>query len=171
MDINIHGNFHVTNHIKDYFEKKVKKFDKLFSEPVTLHANILHEGNGYTVETSLIAGKKTFHLKETGKQPLEAVDKVIDKLDVKVHKTKEIKSEHKRKRLNESFYEDYEEDLGEESVEIKYINLKPISINEARMIMEEKRYDFYPFFNEETGEFNVIYKKRNGYGLYIQNKK
>ena len=170
MDIVINGNFHVTNHIKGYFEEKVSKFNKLFTSPVTMHVNVLHEGNGYTIETSFISGKKSVHLKEKGQQPLEVIDKVVDKLERVIIKEKDIKQiRHSKKSLkNLSLDTEDEEEFNE--YEIKYINIKPIGVEEAKVILDGNNYDFYPFVNDETGEINIIYKKKNGYGLYIQNK-
>lgn len=170
MEVVINGNFHVTNHIKDYFEKKVFKFEKLFTSPVTIHANVLHEGNGYTVETSFIAGKKTFHLKELGKQPLEAIDKVIDKLERVIIKEKDMKQIRHSKKSLKNLDMDIDEEYDDNEYEIRYINIKPMTIEEAKIILDENNYDFYPFINDETGRTNVIYKIKNRYGLYVQNK-
>ncbi len=170
MEVVINGNFHVTNHIKDYFEKKVAKFEKLFTSPVTIHANVLHEGNGYTLETSFIAGKRTFHLKEQGQQPLEAIDKVMDKLERVVFKEKEIKHIRRSKKSLKNIDLDIEEEVDGNEYDIRYINLKPISVEEAKMLLEENKLDFYPFVNDETGRINIIFKKKNTYGLYVQNK-
>ena len=158
MDVIINGNFHVTNHIKGYFEKKVMKFEKLFSSPVTIHANVLHEGNGYTVETSFITGKKTFHLKEQGQQPLEAIDKIIDKLERVIFKEKDIKQERRSKKSLKDL--EFAIDDGEDTVEyeINLINIKPIPVEEAKMMLDENKYDFYPFVNDETGKINIIFQ-------------
>ena len=170
MDVIINGNFHVTNHIKDYFEKKVMRFDKLFSSPVTIHANVLHEGNGYTFETSFITGKKTFHLKEQGQQPLEAIDKVIDKLERVIFKEKGIKQMRRSKKSLKDLEFGIDEEEEAVEYEIRFINIKPIPIDEAKMILDENKYDFYPFVNEETGKISIIFKKKDQYGLFVQNK-
>lgn len=43
---------------------------------------------------------------------------------------------------------------------------KPMSVEDARLMLEELGAFFLPFINSETGQINVIYRKKGGnYGL------
>lgn len=49
---------------------------------------------------------------------------------------------------------------------IKSFAIKPMDPEEAAMELELLAHSFYVFLNSDTGEVNVIYKRRNGsYGL------
>ncbi|HXG30221.1 MAG TPA: sigma 54 modulation/S30EA ribosomal C-terminal domain-containing protein [Thermodesulfobacteriota bacterium] len=43
---------------------------------------------------------------------------------------------------------------------------KPLSVEEALMMLQDEGRFFLPFRNAETGEIGIVYRKKNGkYGL------
>src|SRR6266566_2113996 len=59
-----------------------------------------------------------------------------------------------------------EEETGEQIVKVKQFSVKPMSPEEAVLQLELIGHDFFVFRSDESGDINVIYRRKNGgYGL------
>ena len=59
-----------------------------------------------------------------------------------------------------------EDDTGEQIVKVKQFSVKPMSPEEAVLQLELIGHDFFVFRSDESGDINVIYRRRDGgYGL------
>ena len=59
-----------------------------------------------------------------------------------------------------------EEETGEQIVKVKQFSVKPMSPEEAVLQLELIGHDFFVFRGDDSGEINVIYRRKDGgYGL------
>jgi putative sigma-54 modulation protein len=64
--------------------------------------------------------------------------------------------------------EERNEEIWSKIMEIRRIQTKPMSDQEVIAEMEMNDLSFYPFFNEELGSVNVMYRlDKGGYGLLV----
>jgi len=64
--------------------------------------------------------------------------------------------------------EERNEEIWSKIMEIRHIQTKPMSDQEVIAEMEMNDLSFYPFFNEESGSVNVMYRlDKGGYGLLV----
>jgi len=59
-----------------------------------------------------------------------------------------------------------EEETSEQIVKVKQFSVKPMRPEETVLQLELIGHDFFVFRSDDSGEINVIYRRRNGgYGL------
>jgi putative sigma-54 modulation protein len=98
-----------------------------------------------------------------------SIDQLVDKLERQVTRYRE---KRRRGRSRDNGAVPVEENPGAsddsepEIVKTKQFPVKPMSPEEAVLQLELVGHDFFVFRNGESGEVNVVYKRRDGgYGL------
>lgn len=101
-----------------------------------------------------------------------ALDRAVDALksQLRKHKTKLMNRYQNSETIRfdniVDLEKESEEDDGPRIVKTKSFPIKPMLPEEATLQMELIGHDFFVFLNGDTGEVNVVYKRRDGdYGL------
>ena len=171
MKFNIHGKkIDVTDSIKSYIEEKIGRLDKYFENPdnVTATALIKLRGKDQVVEVTINANKFILRGEEAHKDLYASIDKVSDKIERQIRKNKTRLKKKTVKDVSKDFVLDFEEKEENDNVIVKrkVIQNKPMSEEEAILQMELLGHQFYLYKNEETGEVNILYKRKDGdYGI------
>ena len=173
MKFNIHGKkLEVTESIKNYIEEKIGRLDKYFENPDNITATVLIKlrGNEQVVEATINANKFMLRAEESHKDLYASIDKVSDKIERQIRKNKTRMSKKVNKDLVKDFVLDFEVPEEEENdnviVKRKVIENKPMSEDEAILQMELIGHEFFAFKNVDTGDVNIIYKRKDGdYGI------
>ncbi|KAH0465790.1 hypothetical protein IEQ34_005893 [Dendrobium chrysotoxum] len=186
----------VKKYIEDKVGKAVQKHSYLVREvDVRLSVRGGEFGRGPRVrrcEVSLFTKKHgVVRAEEDSETVYGSIDLVSSIIQRKLRKIKEKDSDHGRhmKGFNRlkvrdpdlSVEEEEEEDEAEQSVpqeedenildevvRTKYFDMPPLTVEEAVQQLQNVDHDFYGFRNDETGEINILYKRKDGgYGLII----
>ena len=173
MNIKIIGkDLTATEAIKDYVEKKLEKIEKYFEgEEITASVTIKGEKNAQVAEINVNVKFYNIRAVTETKDLYASIDKDIDILEGQIRKLKTKKERMNKEdsiRLKESNMNLDNIIMENEVIKTLYYDIKPISIEDAKIKLEEKTGNiFLPFVNVDTGKVNIIFKLKdtNNYGI------
>ena len=187
MNITVYGkNIDVTPSLKEYAREKMEKLEKYFQgEPMEVHITMEVEKERHIVEVTGYVKGLILRGEEATGDMYASIDGVMDKLErqLRKYKTKihdsliekkqeykeEYKEERKEKVLNHELGEDQEVDTDvfePQVVRTKSFPMKPMNVEEACMQMDLLGHDFFVFYNADSEQTSVVYKRKDGnYGL------
>ncbi|MBO7358571.1 MAG: ribosome-associated translation inhibitor RaiA [Clostridia bacterium] len=175
MIIKYYGRFvDVTESLENYAEKKLGKLDWFFGPDAEAQVKFTLERAGKNiVEITITHRGMLFRAEETSTDMYASVDKAVDKLQgqIRRHRTKLDKKFRSPAPLPTEAFLPPEEPVVEEEperkvVKVKRFQVKPMSVDDAIMQLEQLGHSFYLFDNAETGKVCVLYVRKDGdYGL------
>ncbi len=176
MQVNITGkNLEVSDSLREYVEKKIGRLDRYL--PNINEARIeLSVENARAAEDRQVAQvtvrtkQAILRAEERSADMFASIDAVMDKMQRQVE---HYKGKRWSKRAPAEGAVTTAENPEEESVEevsritrTKRFAMVPMDEEEAVDQMELLGHDFYVFFNVNTSQINVVYRRRGGdYGL------
>jgi putative sigma-54 modulation protein len=167
-------NVEVTDSIRSYAEQKLAKLDRQLGEAVRVELELLVEKNpsitdNNVAEATIFTKGPVLRAREASPDMKASIDQLTEKLLRQVTHYRE-----KRRRPYARFRENggvsNMPEVSEESqpwiAKVKQFPVKPMSAEEAVLQLELIGHDFFVFRNVDTGEVNVVYRRRaSGYGL------
>jgi len=172
LDVRGKSGFEITDAIRLYFEKKLKKVEKVFSEELEAFAVCKIYKELTKVEITIPIKFITIRAEVEDKDLYAAIDKAVDKLEAQIRKNKHKMNRSLQEKigLREAFKND-ELDLELLEKELispikkKRIQLDMLSLDEAITQMELLGHDFFIYRNEDK-DVCVLYLRDDGkYGL------
>lgn len=175
MKITVAGRkINVRDSFKEHVEKKLAKFNKFFDDDTEAKVVIFKEPNLECVELTINSKGTIFRSEQKDDTFLNALDNTIDIIERQIRKNK-TRLEKKLKSGAFEYQDDIPaepeaEEIGEDFViRFKSFSFKPMSVDEAVLQMNLLGHDFYVFENDQTGQVNVVYKRRNNeYGCIVR---
>ena len=171
MNLTITGKeLKATEAIKEYVEKKLTRIEKYFEESnMDVNVTIKNEKTAQVAEIYVSVNGNIYKASSDEKDLYASIDKDIDILEGQIRKTKAKREKmQKDASIKQMSFAGEEAKLVEnEIVKVLHYDIRPISLEDAQMKLEENRNMlFLTFVNVDTGKVNVIYKKENNnYGL------
>ena len=171
MRITITGrNIELTAGIKEAVEEKLSKLEKYFKPDTDVNVTLSVEKERQKIEVTIPTKGHTIRAEEVSNDMYVSIDLVEEIIERQLRKYKNKIVDSKQAAPEFSSYyvsNDYVEDEPEIKIhKSKRFGIKPMTPEDACIEMELLQHNFYVFFNSDTEEVNVVYKRKNNtYGL------
>jgi putative sigma-54 modulation protein len=142
--------------IKNYAEKKFKKFKKYFEGPVNIQVVFKREKFRELVEVIVSGDGENIIAKEETSDIYEAIDLAYETLEKQVKKFKEKRKEFRKSKTIETGSPTLEE-----GYTVKTIKINPMSTQEALEWFEKNKDSFVLFYNTDYEKICLIYSEKN----------
>jgi putative sigma-54 modulation protein len=162
--------------VREYAEKRLlrvgRHFDRVVEAVVEFAKESRRDGNPFCSVQIVVHMDGRRHplaqARDRGPDVKAVLDRTLDKVDRQVVKLKEkIKIEKKRAAAQASRPDQQDQaaprDPGPERFRMK---LKPQALAEAEAALAQSPHPFYVFLDEDSGEINICYRRRDG-GLAV----
>lgn len=155
--------------VRDYLEKKLSKLDKFFKEESEARVVVGTVKDQEYAEVNLYAGTMIYRAEATDIDVGTAIDRLVDVIERQIRRNKtklakQLKTDNNwdAQLISGASYTDGEETEEFKIVRTKRFTVKPMSIEEAILQMKLLGHSFFIFKNQETGEMNVLYERKDG---------
>ena len=173
MNIKVTGkNIEITDSIREYIEMRAQKLEKFEGKNTEINVACSVEREEQIIEIQISHDGEFIRIEERNEDLYASIDLAMDRAERQLRKDKEKKLDKNREAsLKDKILGMFKGDDMEHKGQItknKHYEIKPITIEDAKLKLEEKKDMFMPFVNVETNEVNVIYQRGDGtYGLVM----
>ena len=163
-------NMEVTQSLKDAVTQKLDKLDKFFSPDTEVHVTLQVNRDRHKIEVTIPVRDNIIRSEQVSNDMYVSIDLVEEVIErqLKRYKNKIIDKHQNGGDFAQSYIEDVYE-VDDEEIRIirtKKFEIKPMYPEDACVQMELLGHNFFVFNNAETGQTNVVYKRKGGtYGL------
>ena len=174
MRLQVKGkNLDVSDSIRSYAEDKLRKLERQLADPTQIELELSVERNpsisaNHVAEATIWTKGPTLRAREASADMRASIDQLVDKLERQVTRYRQKRRRRTGRDNGSNLGTGPPSSEGSEPaiVKTKQFAVKPMSPEEAVLQLELVGHDFFVFENAETGEINVVYRRRDGdYGL------
>ena len=162
-------NIEVTPGLKAAVEKKIGKLEHFFTPDTEVVVTLSVEKERQKIEVTIPVKGTIIRSEQSSSDMYVSIDLVEEVIErqLKKYKNKIVDKHQNEAAFAKEFIEnDYDPDDDVKIIRTKRFGIKPMDPEEACVQMELLGHNFYVFFNSETEEVNVVYKRKgNTYGL------
>lgn len=161
-------NIDITEGLKSAVEEKLGKLDRFFAPDTEVNVTLSVEKERQKIEVTIPVKGNIIRSEQVSSDMYVSIDLVEEVIErqLKKYKNKIVDKQQNAAAFAQEFVEkDYDDDEVK-IIRTKRFGIKPMDPEEACVQMELLGHNFYVFFNSETEEVNVVYKRKgNTYGL------
>lgn len=166
-------NLEITQALREYVDKKVAKIEKYLNDNQTASAEVMlrTERGIHIAEVTMNLSGIILRGEGNTADMYTSIDAAVNRIERQFNKYKtKISRRIQGPKLGEvtapSASAESDADLTPRIVRTKRFALKPMDSEEAVLQMELLGHDFFVFRNADSGDVNVVYKRRDGnFGL------
>ena len=162
-------NIDVTEGLKSAVEEKLGKLDRFFAPETEVNVTLSVEKERQKIEVTIPVKGNIIRSEQVSSDMYVSIDLVEEVIErqLKKYKNKIVHKQQNAAAFAQEFVEkDYEDEDEVKIIRTKKFGIKPMDTEEACVQMELLGHNLYVFFNSETEEVNVVYKRKgNTYGL------
>ncbi|MBO4980857.1 MAG: ribosome-associated translation inhibitor RaiA [Lachnospiraceae bacterium] len=159
----------VTPGLKAAVEDKIGKLDKYFNPDTEVHVTLSVEKDRQKIEVTIPVKGSIIRSEQVSNDMYVSIDLVEEIIErqLKKYKNKIIDKQQANSAFSQLYVEnDYMDDEEIRIVRTKKFDIKPMYPEDACIQMELLGHNFFVFNNAETGQVNVVYKRKGDtYGL------
>ena len=170
MNIKITGkNMELTQSLRDAVTEKLNKLERYFTPDTDVNVTMSIEKERQKIEVTIPVKGRIIRSEQVSNDMYVSIDLVEEVIERQLRKYKNKIIDKKQSAVN--FQKAYIDNEYMENEEIRIVRnkkfeVKPMYPEDACVQMELLGHSFYVFSNAETGEVNVVYKRKgNTYGL------
>ena len=162
-------NIDVTDGLRSAVEEKLGKLDRFFAPETEVNVTLSVEKERQKIEVTIPVKGNIIRSEQVSSDMYVSIDLVEEVIErqLKKYKNKIVDKHHNEAAFAKEYVENEYEPTDEvKIIRTKRFGIKPMDPEEACVQMELLGHNFYVFFNSETEEVNVVYKRKgNTYGL------
>lgn len=162
-------NIDITPGLKAAVEEKIGKLEKYFNPDTEAHVTLSVEKERQKIEVTIPVKGNIIRSEQVSNDMYVSIDLVEEIIErqLKKYKTKIVDKQQAPGSFSKMYVEnDYMDEEEIKIVRTKKFDIKPMYPEDACIQMELLGHNFYVFFNAETEQVNVVYKRKgNTYGL------
>ena len=162
-------NINVTPGLKAAVEEKIGKLERYFNQDTEVNITLTVEKDRQKIEVTIPVKGTIIRAEQESNDMYVSIDLVEEVIERQLRKYKNKIVDKQQAAANfqkEYLDKDYEEDDEVKIIRTKKFGIKPMYPEDACVQMELLGHNFFVFFNAETEQVNVVYKRKgNTYGL------
>ena len=162
-------NIEVTPGLRAAVEEKIGKLDKYFNPDTEVHVTLSVEKDRQKIEVTIPVKGSIIRSEQVSNDMYVSIDLVEEIIErqLKKYKNKIVDKQQAVASFSKAYVEnDYTDDEEIKIVRTKKFDIKPMYPEDACIQMELLGHSFFVFYNAETDQVNVVYKRKGDtYGL------
>lgn len=164
----IERKYRMSDKLKDVITAKINKLDKYFGSDAVAKVVASEQNKREKLEVTIINKGNLYRGEVTSDNMYNNIDLALPKIEKQVVRQNEKLKDRKRgsiKNLPFEFLDAKPEELPG-VYKKKTFNLDPITVEDAKYMIERLDHQFFVFLNAETGKVNILYRRLdNKFGL------